>query len=110
MRAIIKSLSIYSMQLHSTCLVSDMDYGGMDFGDYFGLHDWSLKYYLFCLAVAFTFFLFIGTRDYKEYRRNPRRGEEELKELFVQLLVYLVFTPILALVGWCITSMEYVAP
>ena len=79
----------------------------MDFGDYFGLHDWSLKYYLFCLAVAFTFFLFIGTRDYKEYRRNPRRGEEELKELFIQLLVYLVFTPILALVGWCITSMEY---
>ena len=103
MRAIIKSLPVYTGQLHSTCLVSGM--GILEY--FFGIQDWSLKYYLFCLAVAFTINLFLCYGLYKEYRRNPRRGEEELKQLLCDMLAYLVLTPLAALVGWCITSMEY---
>ena len=100
---IIKSLPVYSRQLHSTGLVSSM--GILEY--FFGIQDWSLKYYLFCLAVAFTINLFLCYGLYKEYRRNPRRGEEELKQLLCDMLAYLVLTPLVALVGWCITSMEY---
>ena len=78
----------------------------MDFGDYFGLHDWSLKLYLVCLAISFGTFCFSYNSDYKKYRK----GEKDLKESLGLLFIGLVLCPIAALVFWCIASIEYVAP
>ena len=103
---IIKSLPVYSRQLHSTGLVSGM--GILEY--FFGIKDWSLEYYIFCIAITFTFNLGLCYRHYKEYRKS-RRGEEELEELLWELLsIIFIYTPTMALALWCVTSIEYSHP